>query len=50
MVHPLVKSKDKKEQREGIVHQVTSLGDEGVIDLFIELFDRLEALEKKSSK
>lgn len=48
MIHPLVKSKDKKERNEGIIHEVTNRKNEGIIELFNDVFDRLEELEKKS--
>jgi len=47
---PLHEKTKSKHRNEGIVHEVTSRRSEGIIDLFIEVFDRMEALEKKVTK
>jgi len=49
-LHEKTRSKDKKERNEGIMHEVNSRRSEGIADLFAEVFDRLEALEKKVGK
>jgi hypothetical protein len=46
-LHEKTKSKDRNERNEGILHEINSRKSEGITELFIEVFDRLEALEKK---
>jgi hypothetical protein len=49
-LHEKTKSKNRNERNEGISHEVVSRDAEGITELFIEIFDRIEALEKKVTK